>query len=266
MEVNIFSRIVNNIKFRYRIYKNTPDYVVQRWKFGLYKSLKPYVKLKVCVKLKNEVKIYLGYDPVDDYIVEHLLGEDFRRYFPDKLTLTNSDIVLDVGSHHGIYASILSKKFNGTKIICVEPDPDSVKFIQKHQKVNKLDFVIIPYAISDKSKDGYLVDNNDGSWGKTVEVTPTENSILIQTRSLNEMLKNIEIEKIKLIKSNCEGGEFTLIDQMIELELKPNYIILMIHPDKGNIHDLIGKLTVYGYEHTIAWDSEVNPCYHFFLS
>jgi FkbM family methyltransferase len=266
MEIKIINRIYKNFKFRIEIFKNTPDYIIQKWKYGIYKSLKPYINLRICVRIKNNVFVHLGYDPVDDFILEHLLGKDSQRYFPEKLSLSDKDIVLDVGSHHGIYASILSKRYKGTKIICVEPDPNSIRFIEKHQKVNKLNFDIIPCAISDKSKDGYLVDNNDGSWGKTVEINPTENSILIQTRSLAEILKDVEIGKIRLIKSNCEGGEYTLIDQMIDLELKPNYIILMIHPDKGNVTELVGRLVDYGYDYSIAWESEVNPCYHFFLS
>ncbi len=265
MEVTIIKRIWNNLKFRYEVYKSSPFYIKEKFKFGLYKSLKPYINLRISVKLNNNAKIYLGYDPVDDYILDHLMGNDFKRYFPDNLILNQKELVLDVGSHNGIYSTILSKYFIGVKIICVEPNPISLEYLKRHSIKNHLNIKIVPYAIGSSSESRFLVDNNDGSWGKTVEDAPSKKSIVIQTITLAEILKNVDVNNLQLIKSNCEGGEFTLVDQLIELNIKPRFLILMIHPEKGYLKELVDKLTAYGYRYSIAWKSDINPCYHFFI-
>lgn len=255
---------LKNLISRIRSLWSIPHYVNNKIDFVIWKICNNFIKYPIWVETNSGAKILLGNDKVDEYILEDIYSEN-KIYEPVIDEFQSDDIFLDFGAHHGIYATEASKKFPGVKIICIEPDPEAIHTIEKHKIKNKLNLITLPYAIGDAEGDFYLVDNNDGSWGKTVEILSKNKSIPIQTKALKNLLSGIDLGKIKLIKSNCEGGEFALIKQMIALKLKPDYLIVMIHPERGDKESLISQLSDFGYSYIIRWDSDVNPCYHFFI-
>jgi FkbM family methyltransferase len=259
----MISKIKNAISFRWVTLFSAPSYVVNKFEFGVWKLRRNKAPLALWVKLISGAKVKLGVDKVDEYILADIFEK--KIYFVDNMYLNTDELVLDVGAHHGIYATEICYRFKNICIYCIEPDPEAIELIYEHKNINKINIEVVPFAIGVTAENSYLIDNNDGSWGKTVEKTSSGNSILIQTKTLSEILKGVNLNKIQLVKSNCEGGEFVLIEQIINLRIKPRYIILMIHPNKGNLKELVNKLTNYGYDYTIAWESNINPCYHFFI-
>ncbi len=157
----------------------------------------------------------------------------------------------------------LIARFPGIKVFCVEPDPEGIEIIKKHILKNKANAIIIPFAIGAEVKTGFLVDNNDGSWGKTLEPIETNNAVKVDVKNLKAFTSENDRKNIKLIKSNCEGGEFELVPQIIELGIKPDLIVIMIHPNRGDSISLINSLEAYGYSANQIWESEINPCWHF---
>jgi FkbM family methyltransferase len=227
----------------------------------------PVVLIPMWITTKNGAKIFLGTDPIDDTILAHLLDELEDRYFPDYLHLRPGDKVLDVGGHHGLFAVEILARFPGIKIVTIEPDPRGIETIKKHIRKNDAhsDIQIVPFAVGEGDGTGYLAESDDGSWGKTLEDTAGQGRIPVKVKKLETMI-GAERLNIKLIKSNCEGGEFDLIPQMIELGLKPELIILMIHPDRGDLSALTGMLARCGYDATVVTESDTHPCWHFRLN
>lgn len=256
--------IKKSIKYRMDVYNSAPGYIKERWLYGIKMLLRPYFDLPIWVTTTNGTKVFLGSDIIDQYILDDLYVTMKDRYFPDYLDLEVGDRVLDVGGHHGLFAVDLLARFPGTKIVSIEPDPEGVTIIQKHVKKNNADanISVIPYALGLSKSEGYLTDNNDGSWGKTLESGSRLNSIKVKVIPLSSAIVN-DASKVKFIKSNCEGGEFDLIPQVIKLGLKPDLIILMIHPQRGDSSTLINSLINYGYQSKLIWESKVNPCWHF---
>jgi len=264
--MNLIKRIYRSINHRVQVFKSTPDYVRERWLMGIKRILKPTINLPIWVTTKRGAKIFVGKDIIDEYILDDLCSTMEDRYFPPNLLLKSGDIVIDAGGHHGLFAVELLARFPGIRILSIEPDPEGIRIIQKHIHKNKAssNIRVIPYAIGPEEKDGFLTDNRDGSWGKTLEGEKKSNSVKVAVKTLHSILDN-EAEKIKFIKSNCEGGEFDLVPQLIKLNIKPDLIILMIHPNRGNAKLLIQQIIDYGYGARLIWDSETNPCWHFSL-
>lgn len=262
--MNLVKRIYNNLQYRKKIFLSSPEYIIEKRKYGFIHALRPYFFLPAWFTTKSGAKVYLGKDKIDEFILKDLCIDEIGRYFTTNLQLKTKDIVLDVGAHHGLYAMELNARYSGIKILCIEPDPEGIAIIRKHIKKNKANALVLPCAIGLEEKIAFLADNEDGSWGKTIEIKNINNSALtVNVKTLKNILANIELNNIKLIKSNCEGGEFDLIPQVIELGIKPDLIILMIHPDRGDIALLIQSLKDYGYEANPVWESEINPCWHF---
>jgi len=264
--MSLISTIIRKFKFRVETYQATPKVVRERWLYGLKRTLRPNINFSIWVTTKNGAKIHLGEDVIDEAILSDLSEDLEGLYFPNNLDLKPRDLVLDLGGHHGLYAVELLARFPGIRILSIEPDPDGAATIQKHIDKNGAasNIKVIPYAIGMGEKQGFLADNDDGSWGKTLENFKKENSIPVQVVTLRHILEG-ESGQIKLIKSNCEGGEFDLVPQMIELNLRPDLIILMVHPDRGDMEGLINMLSNYGYRARLARDYPTNPCWHFEL-
>lgn len=263
--MSLFKRISSNIAFRKKIFNTTPAYVKERTKYGLKRALRPYLNFSIWVTTEHGAKILLSKEVVDEYILDDLYSEQQFIYFPAYLSMPSNATVLDVGAHHGLYAMELLARYKDTNIICVEPDPESGAIVRKHIEKNNASkqVELVPFAIGEEEKESFLVDNEDGSWGKTVESADTGNGLKIKLKTLAGVLGNKR--NVDVIKSNCEGGEFALIPQVIELKLKPQLIILMIHPDRGDAKALISSLEAYGYAASCVWDSKENPCWHFQL-
>jgi FkbM family methyltransferase len=131
------------------------------------------------------------------------------------------------------------------------------KILAKNNLQDKVE--IHEFAIGDFNGNGYLVDNDDGSWGKTISKTFVKGSIKVPMRTLKDVIQD---RKIALVKCNTEGGEFSIIPQLINLKLKPELIILMVHPLQGNVDELLKSLVDYGYRKFLVNDFPLNPCWH----
>jgi len=258
--------VIESIKHRFYTYKSTPFYIDNKVKYGIWNVLRGNFNLSIWAKTKSGSNILLGKDKVDEYILEDLFS-DSNIYNPSGINLYEGDIILDVGAHHGIYATEMAIKYKGVEILCIEPDPVAIKFIEKHKQKNRVNLTIIPFAIGNNCDSVYLTDNQDGSWGKTIEKdNNNESSIKVYQKTLHELLSGINTSKIKLVKSNCEGGEFALVEQLIMMNLRPDYLILMIHPDRGDKNHLIKILEEINYSAIPVYNSEINPCFHFILN
>lgn len=260
---NLFQKVSN----RFAAYRSTPNCVRERGKLGLRRFFGILIQLPMWVTTHAGAKMYLGRDPVDETILYHLTSEVVERYFPEDLTLAQGDLVLDVGGHHGQYAVELLARYPGINIFCIEPDPEGIRRIHTHIAKNRAErnIDVVPYAVGENESIGYLADNDDGSWGKTLETRSNGKTIPVRVKPLDQILP-LERRNVKLVKSNCEGGEFTLISQMIQLGLKPELIILMIHPERGSVSDLVKTLEEYGYSGRAVYESDTHPCWHFRLS
>ncbi|MBC7900777.1 MAG: FkbM family methyltransferase [Saprospiraceae bacterium] len=264
--MSFLQRQYSRIQFRLEMYKTTPTGIRERWRLGLKRALRPNINFPVWVTTLSGAKVFLDEDVIDESILDDISSTMIDRYFPDSLKLKSGDVVLDVGGHHGLYAVELLARFPGIKILSIEPDPEGIDLITRHIERNNAgsNIKVIPFAIGTEEGEGFLADNHDGSWGKTLENDQSDSSVAVRVKTLDQILENGD-RNVRFIKSNCEGGEFDLVPQMIGLGLKPDLIILMVHPPRGNMQELVTMLEDYGYEGRLAWDSDVNPCWHFEL-
>jgi hypothetical protein len=50
-----------------------------------------------------------------------------------------------------------------------------------------------------------------------------------------------------LVKCNAEGAEFIIFPQMFALGVKPEFVILMAHPEGGSVENLLELFKQNGY-------------------
>ena len=123
-------------------------------------------------------------------------------------------VILDIGANVGYYAVLLGLEIGETgKVYSFEPLPSSFAQLQTNVQVNNLEEKVqcIPFALSDAS--GYATlhvpDVSGTSATSMQKLHPDEvnSSFTIETQKLDDVVVDLEISLIDLIKIDVEGAE-----------------------------------------------------------
>jgi len=127
--------------------------------------------------------------------------------------LTKNSIVFDIGGYEGWFTEQINNKF-GSIIYCFEPLKDYSLLIKN--KFDKFDNIFVfSLAISNENKKEIIYLNKDGSSIHTKRGLPIE----IECITLDNVMKDNNINHIDLLKINIEGEEYPLLNHMIKNNL-----------------------------------------------
>jgi FkbM family methyltransferase len=199
---------------------------------------------------RDDVLLRIGCDPVDEKIAQQLLGPHRDDYFPKwRGTRPERPCILDVGAHHGFFAVMALHEYPDSTIICVEPSRGAIADLQANLALNHLDHRarIVNVALAPTSGSGELRHTADGTWGYSLyeDVADAHGSETVRLATLEDILAG---ERPDIVKSNAEGAEFALIEQLAASDLRPQLLIVMVHPDFGDMDRLIDTANGMGYD------------------
>jgi FkbM family methyltransferase len=200
------------------------------------------------------LQMRIGTDPVDEKIAHQLLGPRRADYFPEQLiALPANPCILDVGAHHGLYAVAALHEYPGSRIICVEPSADALHALRANVALNRCgDRVrIVHAALASDRGVGELRHTTDGTWGFSL-YEDEELAVDSEVVPLMTLADILDDDRPDIVKSNAEGAEFTFIGQLLDTDLRPLLMIVMVHPQFGDMERLLGLAASMGYrvEHT----------------
>jgi len=144
---------------------------------------------------------------------EAIVNEIFtQRNYERFFEVSENDVVMDVGASIGPFTySILDK--NPKQVFCIEPS--KVEHTTLYNNVHSDNVKIIKKGITDKDDD-------------TIKTYIFENSNeVIKGVSFQTILKDNNIEKIDFLKTDCEGGEYSIFNEENIFWIKENvkYIV-----------------------------------------
>lgn len=228
------------------------------------KLVAPLFQRPVTLTTSDGLRLRVGADPVDEKIAQQLLGPRRGDYFPEpRVQIPPSPCILDVGAHHGLYAVSALHHFPGSRVICVEPSLEALSSIRANLALNGFGHRarIVHAALAPTSGTGLLQHTTDGTWGYSLyedesSATGAEN---VPLATLSEVLDGARPD---IVKSNAEGAEFALIEQLSASSIRPAFMVVMVHPQFGDMEHLINLATSMGYdvEHV---GLEHRPALHF---
>lgn len=171
-------------------------------------------------------KYYAEFD-TDKYIRE--------TYFPD---FSYKGVMVEVGAGPPVFISN-SKHFrdSGWRTVCVEPNP---KFVEQHKKDGS---EVYQYACSDKEeKTNFIINYNNDNWYsnendgvsfssldiryKNVPAHNTQETIEVETITLNTLLSKINVESVDVLSIDTEGWELDILNGFDHLKYGPKVIVL----------------------------------------
>jgi len=168
-----------------------------------------------------------------------------KEYFQHGLKINNEDIIIDIGAHIGLFSLYVSQYCKKGKIFCFEPIKNNFELLEENIMLNKIKNVF-PYnvAVSSSTSTATIFLSRDEAAHSMY--LKNSNPVVVKSTSLEKIFYDNKIEKCDLLKLDCEGAEYDILEILSEnLFHKINKIILEYHfaDSKNNlISNLIKKL------------------------
>jgi FkbM family methyltransferase len=216
------------------------------------KLVAPFYQRPVTLQTPDGLRLHVSADPVDEQIAQHVLGPRRREYFPPWPDgVARPQCVLDVGAHHGLYAAAALREYPGARIVCVEPSASALALLRTNLDINGVTARarIAPVGLAPAAGTGVLRHSVEGSWGSSLYEDPAQStgSEDVRLATLAEVLGD---DVPDVVKCNAEGAEYTLLEQLDASGIRPALMIVMVHPDFGDMPALLDRARAMGYSIT----------------
>ena len=158
------------------------------------------------------LRLYRAYILKDEYSIDVTKwlqeGADktLRFEYPE---LNENSVVFDVGGYVGDFAHKINEKY-GCKVYIFEPHPVFYKTCIE-RFANNDNVTPLNYGLSDIDGEFPLIDSVDGSSFLNPDLINTEKGISCKLKEILNVMVELEINEIDLMKINIEVGEFQLL-------------------------------------------------------
>ncbi len=185
-------------------------------------------------------------------------NKKLRYDFP----LTKNSIVFDFGGFDGQYSSDLYGMY-GAKTYIFEPLPAFYKKIDERFK-NNPDFKYFPYGLASNDRTEAMGIAGDATSFLSEKVTTRSEKVEIHLKDAVAFFNQHPIDNIDMVKINIEGGEYELLEYLIEKGLihKFDNILVQFHHFVDNpeermnaIHKNLAKTHKLTFQFPFAWEN-----------
>lgn len=146
--------------------------------------------------------------------------------FPE-INFEPGDVVLDVDAHVGEWSIYLAKRYPFLRIIALEPQPAVCQLLHRNIERNGV-YNIEVHNVAVAGEDGtvelrYNLSSNSG--GSSCYITGDDGeSTIVLAWSLDSIFDRFDIDRLKLLKIDCEGSEYEVLYNFSRLDRVDNLI------------------------------------------
>ena len=184
----------------------------------------------------------------DRHIIFEVLAE---RIYPVKLP--PGSVVVDIGAQIGCFSVWAAQQ--GARVLAFEPYPPNFAALERNMRLNGLtDVRLFQVAVSDKReiREMYLPENATHSGRYSLHVGRRTDSIHVPCFSLGDVIQENRLDRIDLLKIDCQGSEYEIIYGAGADALGRTHAIIAEcevfanHP-QWSMHELAGYLRNHGF-------------------
>lgn len=240
--------MINTDHFKVKI-KLKKGYIVKIWR----KSKKTFTTIKnsfsyhrINIKCNHN---WYGKKHAGFYVCDDILNKDSIIYSFG----VGEDITFDVA---------LIAKFS-CHVYAFDPTPKSIEWVHKQRLPPN--FYFFEYGIGKESGlvDFYLPKNVDHVSGSLLiqDNVSLEEKVEVSVKSFNDIIRDLNPEKIDILKIDIEGTEYNIIDDILKANIPVTQIFIEFHerfiPDgKRKTRNAISKMKKHGYKIFAISDSK----------
>lgn len=182
----------------------------------------------ITIKLKNNIKIRVRKHSSDlmAFFNIWVIGE----YKEITVDLKSNDSVIDIGGHIGLFSIYITQFCNKGIILTYEPDKNNYELLKKNLTQNFITNVqIFNCAVSKNNIDKVEFFISDDEAAHSL-IKKSKKTVEVKSISLQKIFEENKIEKCKLLKLDCEGSEYQILNNLpSEIFKKIEKIILEYH-------------------------------------
>jgi len=184
-------------------------------------------------------------------------GDDRFRYNYD---LTANSIVFDCGAYLGEFAEKVSRRY-GCRIYCFEPV--QAYFQQLAARVEGSNRIVcLNYGVGAVSREASIsVENAASSLLQTLDSSKRETVRIVD---ICQVLESLAVSKVDLLKLNIEGGEFEVLEAILDRDLQTRFrhlqvqfhqVVPSFHKRRLRIRDRLRKTHSLTYDYYFVWEN-----------
>jgi len=179
--------------------------------------------------------------------------------------------IVDIGANIGVTALAFSQ-IPGASVTCYEPDPENCKLLQENVESNKVTNVRIFQAAVAKKNGTIEFHTDEESTGGRIadeQFTSKRPKIAVPATTLANAVARCESSTIELLKCDCEGGEYDIVDQITpELAGRIRNISMEVHDldQRRNVQTVSDQLSRLGYRLSCKPDMWERSALHLLLA
>ena len=167
--------------------------------------------------------------------------------------LIKEGVALDIGANLGMFTIPLARKLGSNgKVISIEAERNNVRLLKENVRLNELNNVIvIGKGVYSKKGEMELNIDEHGTGGHSIQKTKVSQFCkkeVIEVDTIDNILKNLKIKRVDIIKIDIEGGEsdaFKGAEKTLE-KYHPKIIFEALDGEEKNKIGAI--LSEYGYK------------------
>lgn len=165
-------------------------------------------------KLKNELTIKVPKRLMQTY-KECFFDDTYFKGFPSNMNAHPITTIIDIGANVGYFSlSIFARNKNAT-VYAFEPMPNNYGQLEKYKNENpELNFQIFNCAVSNNGKPITLHYDQTDSFTTSATVNDKSNqphTIEVTSVTLDDIINTHKINKVDLLKLDCEGSEYAIL-------------------------------------------------------
>ena len=202
MKLGFFSKIQIFLNSR-KIFKNWHIYPKVYWQLGndKFAVFETTTDLKIKIRVKSTDLMAL----TNVWMI--------NEYDVDSFKINQNDIVIDVGAHIGLFSLLVSQFCKTGKIFSFEPIRENFDLFVSNLELNHIQNVF-PFNVGvSKNSGGLNLFLNDDQSAHSIFPNGSK-SIAVDSTSLQKIFDEKKISACKLLKLDCEGAEYDIIDSL----------------------------------------------------
>jgi FkbM family methyltransferase len=161
----------------------------------------------------------------DDYHLDHLRKHHTK--YPN--------LIMDVGAHVGATTISLSRLIPHARLTCYEPHPGTVPYLRANLALNDITAEVIEAAVAGEPGLAALC-GETGSCATALSPSSTLVTTEVALVSFHEELRRLQHGGSVLVKMDCEGAEYSILDASSHADWAPvDVLLLEYHPMAGDM-------------------------------
>jgi FkbM family methyltransferase len=222
-----------------------------------------WARLDVPPGMSLDIALPETHDVVADDI--RVWGKYFPPHFELALELASpAGTILDLGAHFGTFT--LAAAARGHRVIAVEASPRNIDLLCASARANSLDdsITIVQAAVGNVT--GAVRFHEEGAWGQVVPSGPARDAVTVPARTVTEILADLGVSRVDLVKMDIEGFEIAAIEGMAPLLAFPNApgVVYECNAHTLRMFDqtpqqLVSTLARFGYDNYLVGERELTP-------